>query len=69
MKFRNPIFTVLLFVLGSVGYGQKPKQVPRAQDTSVDFSKPENIVLFVVLPILVIVLYFVWRRSKQQGKN
>ena len=69
MKFRYPIFTALLFAFGGITYAQKPTEVPRAQDSPVDFSQPENIVLFVVLPIIIVALYFVWRRSQQKGKS
>lgn len=69
MKFKTSIFTVLLFILGSVGFAQKPTSAPKAQDSPVDFSQPENIVLFIVLPIVIVILYFLWRRSKRQEKS
>lgn len=69
MNYKQALVSTVLMVLGYIGYGQKPTEVPRQQDSPVDFSKTENIVLFIVLPIIIICLYFVWRRKKLNDKN
>ncbi len=69
MKIQNFIITLILITIGATAFAQKPTQAPKAQNSSVDFSRPENIVLYVVLPIIFILLYFVWRRTKRRDKT
>lgn len=66
MKSRKYI-TLLLIILNITSlFAQKATEANRPQDTPVDFSKPENIVLFIVLPIIVVILYFIWRKHKKK---
>lgn len=59
--------TILFIILNASSlFAQKATEANRPQDTPVDFSKPENIVLFIVLPIIVIILYFIWRKHKKK---
>jgi hypothetical protein len=43
---------------------QIPQDIPNQSDP-VDFSDPLNIVLYIVLPVLMILVYILWRRSKK----
>ena len=53
----------------TVAYAQKPTVAPKPQDSHVDFSKPENIIIYIVLPIVFIVLYFIWRSNKRKEEQ
>ena len=69
MKLQTVIFTGILFILSNSLFAQQPTEAPKAQDSAVDFSQPVNIVLFIVLPLVLVILYFVWRRTKQNDKT
>ncbi len=49
---------------------QLPRHVPRISDEPLDvFGSTENIIVYVVIPVLIIILYIVWRRRKRREKN
>lgn len=69
MKNSKIIFTALLLAFSSVGYAQKATEANKPSDSPLDFSQPANIVLFIVLPVIIIILYFVWRRAKRNDSE
>lgn len=69
MKNSKIIFTALLLAFSSVGYAQKATEANKPSDSPLDFSQPANIVLFIVLPVVIIILYFVWRRAKRNDSE
>lgn len=66
MKLTKHIAVLLLMLYATSIFAQKATEANRPQDTPVDFSDPVNIVLFIVLPIIVIILYFIWRKHKKR---
>jgi len=69
MKLFKPLLTLLFSVWMTLAYAQKPTVAPKPQDSHVDFSKPENIIIYIVLPIVFIVLYFIWRSNKRKEER
>lgn len=46
---------------------QIPTEVPKPQDnTPLNFSDPFEIIMFFILPIVFIVLFFIWRGKKKR---
>ncbi|MBF8150614.1 adenylosuccinate synthetase [Winogradskyella sp. F6397] len=44
---------------------QIPSGTPNpGQNSGIDFSSPFDVIVFIVLPILLIISYFVWRKKK-----
>lgn len=64
------ILTVFFTLFGLLNtWAQAPTHVPREKTEPVNFfESTENIVFFVVLPVLIVILYFLWKRNlkKQQ---
>ncbi len=61
---------LLLFTI--TVYAQTPTHVPRDRTEPVNFfESTENIIFFVVLPLLIVVFYFLWKRDvkKRQDKQ
>lgn len=62
-----------LFVLFSlVSYAQSPTHIPRNKPTPVNFFESvENIVFFIVIPVVIVILYILWRRrlGKEKKQN
>ncbi|GHC51593.1 hypothetical protein SAMN05421855_102496 [Ulvibacter litoralis] len=66
MNVKMTVLSFLLFTFMKAN-SQIPKDVPHPNTNSpVDFSKPEDIVLFIALPLLIIVLFFVWRKKRRK---
>ena len=38
-------------------------------NTPIDLTKPFDLIVFIILPILVIIFYILWRRKKKQDKE
>ncbi len=67
MKLKPHIlyFILTLFPLKSIS--QIPTEVPHPDNNSpVDFSNPADIIIYIVLPVIVIILYFVWRKNARR---
>jgi H+/gluconate symporter-like permease len=76
IKKRNSISGILAIIIFQVfsaltALAQSPTHLPREQQQPVDFFESAgNIVLFIVIPIVVVILYLIWRRGqKKQHEN
>ncbi|MBD0831525.1 adenylosuccinate synthetase [Aestuariibaculum sediminum] len=48
-------------------YLQLPPGTQNPDDNApLDFTDPFNVIIFIVLPIVAVVLYFVWRKQKKK---
>ncbi|WP_117434192.1 adenylosuccinate synthetase [Flavimarina sp. Hel_I_48] len=46
---------------------QVSQDVPNnANNAPLDFSDPADVIIFIVLPVLFIILYFIWRNKKKK---
>jgi len=46
---------------------QIPKEVPHpVNNSAIDLSNPADLILYVVLPILCVVLYFIYRNKRKK---
>ncbi len=48
-------------------------QIPRGtpnpgESKALDFTDPFEVIVYVVLPILLIIFYILWRRKRRDGK-
>jgi heme/copper-type cytochrome/quinol oxidase subunit 2 len=64
--FRNlPVLLTAIFftIFSAAALGQLPTHSPSPEAKPVDFlGSTANIVLYVVIPIVVVVLFIIWRR-------
>ncbi|UNY98213.1 adenylosuccinate synthetase [Zhouia spongiae] len=62
MLLKNLCYLLLIF--------QAPEEIPKDSDNDpVDFTAFENILIYIIIPILIFVLYFVWRQMKQRERK
>lgn len=60
--------TFLLFV--NILTAQQPTHSPGPQNNSpIDLNSWFDIIVFIILPIAMIVFYFIWRRQVKMGKK
>jgi|GEM_PF-1238046 len=69
-KFLNLIFLLFSVVM----LAQQPTHVPSPQNNSpINLNSWFDILVFIILPIIMVVLYFMWRRQvkidKEKEKN
>ncbi len=66
-KFK---YIALFFFTGLI-YGQLPTHSPNPQDNSpIDFNNLFDVIVYIVLPVSMFILYFLWRRKvKKNRKN
>lgn len=65
-KFKNIVF---LFVTGFI-YGQRPTHSPNPQNnTPIDLNNLFDVIVFIVLPIGIFILYFLWRRQVKNNRE
>lgn len=49
---------------------QIPTNAPNPGDSgTVDLTKPFDLIVFIILPVIFVILYFVWKRNKKQKRD
>lgn len=70
MKLSKYILFGIFFLFSSLMVlAQKPTMSPKGDYDPIDFQQIENIVIFIVLPIVFLILYFIWRKKKRNERN
>jgi hypothetical protein len=60
-KLKSTMFT-LMVMASTIIYGQAPTHLPQRNPEPVGFFESnENIVFFVVIPIIIAIIYVIWR--------
>lgn len=63
MKKLILYFGIVLTILPAVVFGQRPTSVPYDTEPVGFFESPANIIIYIVLPLLIVFIYFLWRRK------
>ena len=59
-----------ILVIFKLAIFQIPTDVPHPNNNSpIDLSKPEDLIIYIILPIVIIALYFIGRRTLKRKKN
>ncbi len=58
------LYTLYLTILQLPPGTQNPDD-----NTAVDFRDPFDLVVFVILPVVLIVLYLIWRKKRKNRKD
>ncbi len=71
MKQLFYFFAFLLTMLPVSVLGQRPSSVPYDTEPVGFFESPANIIIYIVLPLLIVLIYFLWRRKikKEEEDN
>jgi hypothetical protein len=64
-----PVTSIFHFLVAKSGL-QIPKEVPHPDTNSpLDINNPADIIIYIVLPLVVIILYFLWRKKNRKKKE
>ncbi|WP_290626482.1 adenylosuccinate synthetase [Altibacter sp.] len=66
MSCTKPI--VFFFLLSnSIVAAQIPKEVPHPDTNApIDLTNPADVIIYIIIPLVFVGLYFVWRRRKNR---
>ncbi len=64
-------FAFLLTMLPVLVLGQRPSNVPYDTEPVGFFESPAKIIIYIVLPLLIVLIYLLWRRKikKEEEDN
>lgn len=49
---------------------QKPYVTQNPGDSGgIDLTRPFDLIVFIILPIVIVILYFIWKQQKKRDKN
>lgn len=70
---RTPIFKinyVLSFLSAPFLYGQLPTHSSNPQNNSpLEFNNLFNVIVFIVLPVVMFILYLMWRKQVKKDRD
>jgi|TARA_R100000479_G_scaffold33554_2_gene13839 H+/gluconate symporter-like permease len=59
-------FLALIFKVNA----QIPKEVPHPDNNKpLDLSDPADIIIYIIIPVVFIILFFVWRRKRKKNRT
>jgi hypothetical protein len=65
MKIKTILLTILL---PTILFAQRPSGIP-GDTSTISLNSKGDIILYIAIPIVVIILYFVWKRTKKNDKS
>lgn len=70
MKIQKPLLLTIASIIqmGSL-YAQKPTDVPKPGEKPIDLTNPADLIIYIVLPICIIILYFIWDRNRKNDRK
>ncbi len=69
MKNQKYILFLILSLTLTGLYAQKPTEVPNPSDKPIDLTNPSDVIIFIVLPLIAVLLYFIWRGKQKKRKH
>lgn len=62
-------FFIGSFLLTLNALGQRPTHVPGPGEPANFFESPVSVVIYIIVPIIIGVFYFVWRKKTRKKNN
>lgn len=66
MNSKN-LLLLIICCFTAVCLGQIPTEVPHpTNNTPIDLSEPADLIIYVILPIIAVILVFIWRSKRRK---
>lgn len=65
----RPVILFFLLFASTTILAQTPTHIPTDREPVAFLESTENIILYIVLPLLIVGLYFLWRRRLRKEQN
>jgi len=62
------ILFIPLFFATIIAGAQIPDLIPSGETEPLELT-PFNIIVYIVLPVIIFIIYFMYRKSKRKNKN
>jgi uncharacterized BrkB/YihY/UPF0761 family membrane protein len=62
------IFILILNLIFGIVRAQQPDLLPPVQTDPIELT-PQNIIIYFILPVVIFIIYFWYRKSKRKNKN
>ena len=71
MKKLFFLFAAMMTMLPVLVFGQRPTSVPYDTEPVGFFDSTANVIIYIVLPLLIVLIYVLWRRKikKEEQDN
>lgn len=64
------LFSVILMMCTALAsYAQRPTHVPGAGEPARVFESPVTVLIYIVIPVLIGVFYFIWRKKVKKDEE
>jgi len=63
------LFLTTVLILTPFTFSQRPTHVPGNGEPLRFLESPENVIFYIVLPVIIGVLYFIWRRKLRKEQD
>lgn len=67
--FKYKISGLVMLFFSLTTFAQKPTMSPKGDHDPIDFMQIENVIIYIVIPIVFLILYFIWRSKKRKERN
>jgi hypothetical protein len=68
MKIQNKVFHTIALLAVTGVFAQKPTEVPKPSDKPIDLSNPADIIIYIILPLVAVMFFFIWKRKRKIRK-
>ncbi|EKB48841.1 hypothetical protein [Cecembia lonarensis] len=62
------LFSIFGFFMGNPIAAQQQRNIPRPSEP-LDLSSTSNLLIFIVIPVIILILYFVFRKRIQKVRQ
>tara|TARA_R110000850_G_scaffold80862_1_gene173490 strand:- start:33330 stop:33560 length:231 start_codon:yes stop_codon:yes gene_type:complete len=61
---------ISLLLISTASFAQQPTHVPSPQNNSpIDLNNWFDIIVFIIIPVVLVVIYFLWRSQVRKDKE
>ncbi|GGD16007.1 adenylosuccinate synthetase [Flavobacterium orientale] len=62
------VITILSILFATLLFAQRPSGIPGDTGT-ISLSSKSDVIIYIIIPIVIIVLYLVWKRTKKNDNS
>lgn len=59
---------LLILLISGFALAQKPSEIP-GDTGKVELTETSDVIIYILIPIIIIILYIVWKKRKKNGSE
>lgn len=65
-KMKQLLSIFIFYFISEISMAQIPRDVPNPSNNSkIDLSNPADLIIYIVIPIALVIFYFIWKRKSK----